>query len=58
MLKHVWTHVKHEELSATQKAALKARLQERKRQLQEALAAVNQSLSAISRGRKGRKKRR
>jgi hypothetical protein len=58
MLKHVFRHVKHEELSATQKAALKSRLEERKRQLQEALAAVNQSLSSLSRGRKGRKKRR
>jgi tetrahydromethanopterin S-methyltransferase subunit G len=56
MLKHVWKHVDHRSMSPAEKAALKKRLTEHKRKLQQAMAAVNQSLGALA-GR-GRKKKR
>ena len=54
MLKHVWKHVDHQSMSPKDKEALKKRLLARKRELQQAMAAVNQSLSALSRRKKKR----
>jgi hypothetical protein len=56
MLKHVWRHVDIENLSDTHKDALTKRLQQRKRELEEALDAVNHGLKTLSARRKGVKK--